>query len=215
MSMFKNVTSALICSSFALASVGCAVDPMLPSADQGVDDVAAMLGDGATFEVMPSADDSRSDAWLLASGIWLEEGPEAFDAEIGGGAASVRLDGDVLVVSELRVALDGIDHQIPGGASMTDVALVLEAPVELSTEVTGERVSARGTLPLRLDWALATETSIVPLASQDVEALPIVIEARATADGLELTATMQADDTVFELDGLFAIDAIDVSLAAE
>lgn len=172
------------------------------------------LEEGVGFAILPSPVDPSSDAALVASGVWLEEAHSAFALDVAGGSADVLLVDGALELEELTVRLEGFDHEIPGGSRFTDIALVLEEPVALETELVGESVSAAAEVPLRLDWSIATDDSTLPLASQAVDALPITLRIEKDGEELRLEADLRQAGLVFELDGLFVVERLDVTVAA-
>lgn len=177
-------------------------------------DIESELAEGRHFDISASLVEPSSDAELVASGVWIDEAHTAFTLDVGGGSADVILGEAGLELRELTVRLEGFDHEIPGGSRFTDMALVLEHPVALETELVDGSVMGAADLALRLDWSIATDTATLPLVSQDVPALPITLHIQDDGEGLHLEAELSQDGFVFELDDLFVVERLDVNVAA-
>ncbi len=186
-----------------------------PADTFGASDVAAeRVEPTGSFDILASPLDAASGAELVVSGIWIEDSPTTFAVDVMGGVADIEREGDTLVLTAFSVELDRLDHELPGGSELSDMALVLEQPIELETRWSDGSVRGRAALALRLDWSISTTTSRTPLASQDVEALPIEVVIEDVGGELRLEARLQGDSTVFELPDLFSVEEIDVAMAA-
>ena len=184
-----------------------------PQFGQHEPDIAPLqqeLEAGRSFALEASANAGE----LVASGIWLDESPTTFAVVIEGGTTSVAMHDDALSLNALTIDIADLDHELPGGSHLSDIALVLEEPIVLDTRWVDGRVTGSANLVLRLDWAIATESHTSQLLSQTVESLPVELHIEETDDGLAFAAQLQQDGLVFELPELFAVERFDAEIAA-
>ncbi len=200
----------LITSALAFGA-GCTADTTDDQARfPGASSLAGQLDQERSFDVV---DDDAPAGSFVATGIWLE-GPTEFTMHLADGVAGVQMTDGQLDLNTLTLDFEGMDHEIPGGAKMDKLSLVLEGPVVLDTDERADAVVASADLTMRLDWWVTTDTTDVALASQDVDALPIELVVVEDGAGLRLDVQLDKAGLAFALDGMFEVEQFEASAVA-
>ena len=132
---------------------------------------------------------------------------------VTGGDAVVRADDDLLALDQLDLAIADValpEALFPQRLALTGLRVRAAGPMAMPAHWadSDEAVAAAGPGTLRLDWSLAVDGGVYPLASQDLTDLGVVVAAeRADGDqvrvGLDLRArgvTWSWADLVFFAD---------------
>ncbi len=211
MSNPKILVNTMLFCSLAVAAVGCTqpTDEAQPGAE-APPGVASELADFTSFDILPAAG-SQADGELAATGIWLDVSPTVFPVVLLDSAATLRREGETLVLHELSVRWDDFEHELPGGSRLSHMGVVLEEPIALETRWHDGKVSAQAEVALRLDWSVSTQTSVTPLASQDVRSVRLTVDIEEQDGELHLGAELRGED-VFALPELFEVTRYEVTL---
>jgi hypothetical protein len=194
--------SGIFLATLATAAIGCTFGSPTPEGDgvqAGVDPgaggpttLADRLAEPATLDVTASKVEEVSDGSLVhLHARHRVTGDEVdFNAEVLGGYVQVRsLHDGSLVLRDLQVDVGDVEIPAgvlpPDGVRFSGITASLETPQLLDCDWSADHDHARAVVDLDLvvDWAVALQSGLHPLASLHVEDVPVVLDLDRGADG--------------------------------
>jgi hypothetical protein len=187
---------------------GCVLEPSYDSVRERLSDHSTRLyidGDASTGTVL--ARQRTADAWREGSS----------ELVIKGGQLEVYVDhSGVVLVQRFMVVVDTVDVSgvFKKPASLESVKLT-SLPVQSPAAWTGDN-NATVTLwpPLALDWSLAINNTLAPLATQHLPPLRAELALGGDGDRVEATLAVHGDGVLWNWADILQVTGLDLSLVA-